>query len=222
MPTKYKVLVVCTCVIALVLCSVAATVALAAASTSDNIIYAAYNKVNGLLRIINDPSEVRSNEAVISWNKEGPPGPQGPSGTTQPKIAFCAYWNGVPVPGQVIQPYTNTVVDFGSSLNDGGGWDDNTNKFTAPQMGVYQFNISLHYKPNVSDSFLGIFLCTRDGYYLYASTVQANGQGVVTLSMTYAAASGQTFWVEVCPYSTGTIIIEPSSSIFSGHLVYAY
>ena len=76
MLTKCKVLVVCTCVIALVLCSIVATVAWADAPKNNNIIYAAYQKVNGMLRIINDPSEAKPSENVISWYKAGAPSPE--------------------------------------------------------------------------------------------------------------------------------------------------
>ena len=54
-------------------------------SGDNNIIYAAYQKINGQLRIISDPSEVRNSEKLISWNVEGPAGPQGPQGEMGPE-----------------------------------------------------------------------------------------------------------------------------------------
>ena len=47
--------------------------------TDEQIIYAAYNKINGNLRFIMDGS-IRKNEIPISWNIVGPEGPQGPVG----------------------------------------------------------------------------------------------------------------------------------------------
>ena len=46
----------------------------------DNVIYGAYQKNNGQLRIVGSPDEVRKSEELISWNKEGPRGPQGEVG----------------------------------------------------------------------------------------------------------------------------------------------
>ncbi len=47
----------------------------------NNVITAAYNRVTGALRIVED-GEIRNNESLISWNKTGPTGPQGPAGDT--------------------------------------------------------------------------------------------------------------------------------------------
>ena len=55
------------------------------AQSSDGIIYGAYQKNNGMLRIISDPNEVRPSENLISWNTEGPPGPAGPQGDPGPQ-----------------------------------------------------------------------------------------------------------------------------------------
>jgi hypothetical protein len=74
MTTKYKLLVVFTCIVALVCCSLVATITLADEPENGNIIYAAYQKVNGMLRIINDPSEAKPSEKVISWYKAGASG----------------------------------------------------------------------------------------------------------------------------------------------------
>ena len=77
MTTKYKLLVVFTCIVALVCCSLVATVTLADEPSNGNLIYAAYQKVNGMLRIINDPSEAKPSEKVISWYKAGASGQPG-------------------------------------------------------------------------------------------------------------------------------------------------
>ncbi len=78
---KYKVLWVSLIIVAVVVVSIGAGAALA---QNQNIIYGAYKKSNGMLRIISDPSEVRPSENLVSWNMEGPPGPTGPQGLQGP------------------------------------------------------------------------------------------------------------------------------------------
>ena len=84
---KYKAVVVCIIIVALVLGSMGAGSAMAQATNNgnndDNIIRAAYQKVNGMLRIIKDGDEVRPSEVYIEWNikgEKGDPGPMGPKG----------------------------------------------------------------------------------------------------------------------------------------------
>lgn len=58
-------------------------ISMAIANDNNNdgdIIYGAYNKNTGMLRIIDDPSEVRNSEVLISWNQTGAEGPQGEQG----------------------------------------------------------------------------------------------------------------------------------------------
>jgi hypothetical protein len=59
--------------------------AVAANSTGDDIIFGAFQKENGMLRIISGPDEVRPSEELISWNKVGLPGPAGPQGPEGPQ-----------------------------------------------------------------------------------------------------------------------------------------
>jgi hypothetical protein len=51
---------------------------------SDKVIHGCYQKINGQLRIVNDPGECRPPEISIFWNKVGPQGPPGPTGPTGP------------------------------------------------------------------------------------------------------------------------------------------
>jgi hypothetical protein len=48
------------------------------------VIYAAYQKETGNLRIISNPNDARPSEQVIAWNIQGEPGPQGPPGPAGP------------------------------------------------------------------------------------------------------------------------------------------
>jgi hypothetical protein len=44
------------------------------------VINACYQKINGQLRVVSDPSQCRPSEIPVSWNIVGPQGPQGPTG----------------------------------------------------------------------------------------------------------------------------------------------
>jgi hypothetical protein len=44
------------------------------------VITACKNTASGQVRIVDDASQCREQEAVVIWNTEGPPGPQGPPG----------------------------------------------------------------------------------------------------------------------------------------------
>jgi hypothetical protein len=87
MSRKLKVVLVL--VIAVIVAAVGlGTGAVMANSENNNVIYAAYQKASGIMRFLTDPSEAKSNEVVVSWNKQGiqglqgPVGPQGPQGLT--------------------------------------------------------------------------------------------------------------------------------------------
>ena len=71
---KYKAIWVSLIIVAVVLSSLGAGAALAQSPATNGVIYAAYQKVNGMLRIISDPSEVKHSEVLISWNQSGEPG----------------------------------------------------------------------------------------------------------------------------------------------------
>lgn len=78
---KTKAIWVFIFILGLVAGSLGTSAVLAQNSGDDNnIIYAAYQKINGQLRIISDPSEANKSEVVISWNKQGPKGDQGLQG----------------------------------------------------------------------------------------------------------------------------------------------
>ena len=53
-------------------------------TSSVGVIYAAYND-NGLLRIVSGLNDVKKNEKYISWNRQGPAGPQGAIGAAGPQ-----------------------------------------------------------------------------------------------------------------------------------------
>lgn len=44
---------------------------------ADDVIYGAYQKNSGGLRILTDPDDIRKSEEPISWNAQGPEGPMG-------------------------------------------------------------------------------------------------------------------------------------------------
>lgn len=55
------------------------------AATEDEPIQACVNTESGLLRIVNDASQCRSNEQPLDWDRQGPLGPQGPEGPRGPQ-----------------------------------------------------------------------------------------------------------------------------------------
>ncbi|OGO30147.1 MAG: hypothetical protein A2Z29_07615 [Chloroflexi bacterium RBG_16_56_11] len=227
---KNKILLVSIIVLVVITGTVGGSALISAATGDDNVIYAAYTKGIGILRIIKNPGDARKFEAVISWNKEGPQGPQGepgpaglpgpqgeqgPPGSATPKIAFFVGKS----TKQVITDSAYHIVEFDTGpyytgpyyFNDGGGWDDETNKFTPPQPGVYQLNIVIAYYGN---SFL-VNLMSDDGY-VYMSEVSGGFVGTHTVSITHKS-DGSPLWVEV---KSSNIEILPHYSSFSGHLVY--
>jgi hypothetical protein len=46
------------------------------------VIHACYQKNNGALRVVDDPTTCKNNETALSWGQEGPQGPTGPTGPT--------------------------------------------------------------------------------------------------------------------------------------------
>ena len=51
----------------------------------NGIISAAYQKVNGMLRLVNGEEEVQPSEEFIQWSQTGPQGPQGELGPQGPQ-----------------------------------------------------------------------------------------------------------------------------------------
>ncbi len=50
----------------------------------NNVIYACITKSTGQIRIVSTATQCKSNEASISWNIAGQPGPEGPAGPAGP------------------------------------------------------------------------------------------------------------------------------------------
>lgn len=55
-----------------------------AALTASSVITACSNDAAGQVRLVDDVSQCRVNETVVTWNTEGPPGPPGPPGAPGP------------------------------------------------------------------------------------------------------------------------------------------
>ncbi len=60
-------------------------VAWATIPSSGGVIHGCYQKSDGKLRVVNDPSTCRDAELPISWNQTGPQGPKGDTGATGPQ-----------------------------------------------------------------------------------------------------------------------------------------
>ena len=86
---KYKVAWVSVAIVAVMLGSMVAGAAMAKAPlnpvNSDNVISAAYQKVEGILRLVNSEEDINPSEVYISWNQKGPQGETGPAGPQGPQ-----------------------------------------------------------------------------------------------------------------------------------------
>ena len=79
---KYKTVWIAI-VVALIVASLGAGAVMAKSllnPVSDGVISGAYQKVNGMLRLVNGEEDIRPSEVFIQWNQKGEPGIQGPSG----------------------------------------------------------------------------------------------------------------------------------------------
>ena len=56
----------------------------AMAAQPSKVIYACYNKSNGVVHIVNASSDCHRDEQPVSWNIEGPAGPKGATGPAGP------------------------------------------------------------------------------------------------------------------------------------------
>ena len=147
----------------------------------------------------------------------GPTGPQGPAAPTPPEIAF--FTGHTTIGAQIIQS-GQPIVDFDNGMyyfNDGGGWNDSTNKFTPPVDGVYQFNVVVVYGAASVDSYLQVFLKDSTGDLRRAHVI-TDTDGTTSLSVVQKATAGSPVWVEV--KCSNPIAITRQWSSFSGHLVY--
>lgn len=79
-----KILATITLVAILVLGTPMAVSSFVSAASGD-VIVACVNEKNGGIYIVDSGTECKNNEAVLTWNIEGPQGPQGPEGPEGPQ-----------------------------------------------------------------------------------------------------------------------------------------
>jgi hypothetical protein len=86
---KYKVVWVLVAVVAVILGIMGVGAVMAKPPLNpineNGVISAAYQEVEGILRLVNGEEDVRKSEVYISWNQEGPQGPAGPEGPQGPE-----------------------------------------------------------------------------------------------------------------------------------------
>jgi len=148
---------------------------------------------------------------------QGAQGIQGPPGPTPPEIAF---FTGHTTVGDIIVHPGRYTLDFDNGkyyLNDGGGWNDSTNKFTPPESGVYQFNVVVTYGAAASGTSLWVYLQDSSGDLRRAHAITDNG-GTLTISVVQKVTAGSPVWVEF--KTDKAICITRQWSSFSGYLVY--
>jgi hypothetical protein len=151
----------------------------------------------------------------------GPKGPQGPAGGNGPLVAFNV---GRAAGDQFVNGGVTTTVDFDNVVfNYGGGFNDDTNQFTPPIPGIYQYDVVVSIV-NATAGQLVQFWINQAGTNV-AQTVVATtgGRQVVTLSATWDNSTGAPYGggpFEVKTFLTGgTMNISRFDSVYSGHLV---
>lgn len=81
---KHKVVWFSVAIVAVMLLSMGAGAVMAKVPlnplSGGGVINAAYQKVNGMLRLVNGEEDINPSEVFIQWNQEGPQGPQGEQG----------------------------------------------------------------------------------------------------------------------------------------------
>ena len=115
---KHKVILSSFIVAALILgiVGVGAVMADELNGNSDGIIRAAYQKVNGMLRILSDDEEPRPSEEYIEWSVMGPAGPEGPPGPAVEQHI------GTKVGPGLYEVHTRVLWDVGWLRDEGHGY----------------------------------------------------------------------------------------------------
>ncbi len=156
---------------------------------------------------------------------DGAVGPQGPPGADGAVGAVGPPFNvGRAAGDQFVNGGVTTTVDFDNVVfNYGGGFNDDTNQFTPPIPGIYQYDVVVSIV-NATAGQLVQFWINQAGTNV-AQTVVATtgGRQVVTLSATWDNSTGAPYGggpFEVKTFLTGgTMNISRFDSVYSGHLV---
>lgn len=198
---KYKVVPVSFIVIALIFGIVAGGIAMAADppnGNNDGIIRAAYQKAQGMLRILSEGEEPRPSEEYIEWSITGPqgpqgePGPQGEQGPPGPVAGnngqFVYNDNGSAAGAQVYYNNSNGNVGIGTSpsqkLDVSGG---NIELDGARYIGMSGHDTYSYDGDSVGWYSLGWY---DDSWFSYGNTAYLTGYGGIKL-FTGGTSAGQ-------------------------------
>ncbi|MEX2431573.1 MAG: type VI secretion system tube protein Hcp [Dehalococcoidia bacterium] len=90
-----------------------------AANGDDGEVLHACAGANGSLRLVGDANECRRNESAVSWNVEGPAGPQGPAGREGDSELMLLHLTDQPPVSETRAAYINFDGIDGESTDDG-------------------------------------------------------------------------------------------------------
>ena len=112
-----------------------------------------------------------------------------------------------------------------TAFNDGGGYNANNGRFTAPVDGIYQFNVNLSIQiTNPNEGLLQMILDSPGAKYgeSVILTTQDNSSGYgyyqMSIAQTVKLSANSQIWVTIFS-SQNNGKIDMWSSSFSGHLV---
>jgi hypothetical protein len=152
----------------------------------------------------------------------GAVGPAGPAGGNGPLVAFNVGRAAQPV--QVVAGGITNTVDFDNVVfNYGGGFNDDTNQFTPPVPGIYQYNVVVSIESATAGQEAQFWINQAGTSVAQTIVTTTGGPQLVTLSATWDNSTGAPYGggpFEVKTYLTsGTMNISRYDSVYSGHLV---
>ena len=152
---------------------------------------------------------------------QGPAGATGPQGSGEPPVSFFV-GNDAQSP-QLIPAGVGADVDFDNvRFNEGGGFNDDTNRFTPPNSGVYHYSANISF--NAPAGRVVQFFLRHSGGDLARAEVDTSGSGYEFVNMDATWDStyrGGPVWVNAfLSGSDGNLEVKYLTSNFSGHLVY--
>ena len=115
-------------------------------------------------------------------------------------------------------------MDFDNVVfNYGGGFNDDTNQFTPPVPGIYQYDVVVSIENATAGQSVQFWINQAGTNVAQTIVATTGGRQLVTLSATWDNSTGAPYGggpFEVKTYLTsGTMNISRYDSVYSGHLV---
>ncbi len=168
----------------------------------NNVIYACITKSTGQIRIVSAASQCKSNEASISWNiagQPGPAGPAGPSGPAGPQGPAAGVCSDSSTKTYLLFPFVSNQSGFDTGLAIANTGLDPSG--TSGQAGTVVLNF---YGSNAPAA---VTTATIDPGTLYTnltSTLAPGFQGYVIATSNFPLAHGWSFFSDLGARNLGT------------------